>query len=274
MSENPDPQQSNESLPSATAQAVSQLVKEVPIYQDAVQPAAQQIGKGLGGLLAWMMSPLQKLGIAAEANVEIFKKEYEEKIQNIPSDKLEPPDPIIMGPTIQALTYTVQEETLRGMFVNLLAAASNSDTANSAHPAFVEVIRQMSPTEARLIKLLGSSLRHPIAQIIWSNNTGAVTPHEGRVIDPKFTENGAMDAALELDNLERLNLVHTDFSATIINKDKYSGIIGVIEGSIDGILLYDHVNYSTYGEKEFKKCYQLGTLSLTSFGRTFIDLCC
>ncbi|HEX2689776.1 MAG TPA: DUF4393 domain-containing protein, partial [Kofleriaceae bacterium] len=41
---------------------------------------------------------------------------------------------------------------LREMFENLLVASMDSDTASSAHPAFVSMIQQLTPDEARILK--------------------------------------------------------------------------------------------------------------------------
>jgi hypothetical protein len=40
------------------------------------------------------------------------------------------------------------------MYVNLLATAMDRQTAEKAHPAFVEIIRQLTPDEARLMSHL------------------------------------------------------------------------------------------------------------------------
>ncbi len=41
---------------------------------------------------------------------------------------------------------------LREMFANLLASAMNSDVSNDVHPSFVEIIKQLSPDEAKILK--------------------------------------------------------------------------------------------------------------------------
>jgi Abortive infection alpha len=40
------------------------------------------------------------------------------------------------------------------MYANLLAAAMDKETAELAHPGFVEVLRQLTPDEARLVRAL------------------------------------------------------------------------------------------------------------------------
>jgi hypothetical protein len=45
----------------------------------------------------------------------------------------------------------MDNETLRDMYANLLAKAINIDTKHNVHPAYVEIIRQMSPNDAHLL---------------------------------------------------------------------------------------------------------------------------
>ena len=41
------------------------------------------------------------------------------------------------------------------MYVNLLETAMDKETAANAHPAFVEVVRQMVPDEAKIVQFFG-----------------------------------------------------------------------------------------------------------------------
>lgn len=51
---------------------------------------------------------------------------------------------------MQALTYTAQNETLREMYVNLLANSMNTDKNSVVHPSFVEIIKQMNSLDAKV----------------------------------------------------------------------------------------------------------------------------
>ena len=64
-----------------------------------------------------------------------------------------PPNPRIAVPALQALTYSLDDELIREMFANLLAADMNAETKKDAHPAFVELIKEMTPADARVLKI-------------------------------------------------------------------------------------------------------------------------
>jgi hypothetical protein len=54
---------------------------------------------------------------------------------------------------------------LRDMYANLLAASMDTRTATGAHPAFVEIIRQLTPDEARLLRLLSQRRPFPLVTV-------------------------------------------------------------------------------------------------------------
>ena len=53
--------------------------------------------------------------------------------------------------------------TLRERYLNLLAAAMDSDTAARVHPAFLEVLRQLTPDEVRIISTVPARRPLPAA---------------------------------------------------------------------------------------------------------------
>jgi hypothetical protein len=136
----------------------------VPIYEDLAKPSLKQIGDGLGGFLGFAMTPLQMMGYQAEHWKSEFKKSLDRKAERIPEENLQAPAPVIVGPIMQALGYTVHEEPLREMFTSLLATAMDSETAKNAHPAFVEIIKQISPDEAKILSFISDD-NYPVVDI-------------------------------------------------------------------------------------------------------------
>lgn len=49
---------------------------------------------------------------------------------------------------------TIDAEELRDMFANLLARSMDTATAGNVHPSFVEVIKQLTPDEARILSTM------------------------------------------------------------------------------------------------------------------------
>ena len=61
--------------------------------------------------------------------------------------------PEIGIPTLQALPYTTNDD-VADLFTNILTNASNIDMVQYAHPSFTEMIKRLSPDEARIVNYL------------------------------------------------------------------------------------------------------------------------
>ena len=92
----------------------------------------------------------QKSIFKNQQDVEKYKNECIEKISKIPEDKIQDPKLSIIGPALEASKFYIEEEEIRNMFANLIAASMNSDFNNSIHHSFIDIIKQLSPHDAIL----------------------------------------------------------------------------------------------------------------------------
>lgn len=144
-----------ESSVNSTINAVAGLVKEIPLYQDTVQPAAKEIGKSLHTVAKTIniaLAPIKALVWGYDQIEEYISNRVSEKLANIPKEHILTPDPKIAVPAIEALRYTGHDEHLRELYANLLANAMDKDTIREAHPGFVEILKNLSSDEALLLK--------------------------------------------------------------------------------------------------------------------------
>lgn len=126
------------------------------VYKDLLRPSVQVMGKSLKAVLEFVSTPFMALQLQNDKNKLNLKKrldEYAQKLDSIPEDKRCEVHPQIGLPIIEKLTYTTCDE-IADLFTSLLASASNTDTANTAHPAFISMIERMSPDEARILEYL------------------------------------------------------------------------------------------------------------------------
>lgn len=143
-----------------TIEAVAGLIKAIPVYEDALQPAAKEVGKALGTMAKTIhvaLAPISALVWGYDQIKDFVSTRVAEKLKNIPEGQICTPSPMVAGPALEALKYTGHEETLSEMYANLLATSLDSSTAATAHPAYVEVIKQLTPPEAILIHKLLSA---------------------------------------------------------------------------------------------------------------------
>lgn len=147
-----------------TAETIKGIVQAVPIYQDVVQPAAKEVGTALQTVaktLHILLAPVSGLVWGYEKIKDFVSETVAAKLQGVPENELRQPEPHVAGPVLEALRYTGYQEDLRAMYANLLATSIDSATSVNAHPAFVEIIKQMSPDEALIVKSLSSHYSRP-----------------------------------------------------------------------------------------------------------------
>lgn len=187
-----------------TIDAVKGLVEAVPIYQDLAQPAVKQVGKALETVAKTIniaLAPVGALVWGYEQCQGFIANKVAEKLKDVPPEDIVTPKPNVAGPAIEALRYTGHEESLSNMYANLLAASMTRRIAREAHPAFVEIIKQLTPDEARLIPLLGADEFLPLLTV----RTAFKNPSEG-VTGSKdvFANHSLFGKAVGVENLDMM----------------------------------------------------------------------
>ncbi len=148
---------SNENKIRDATDAIKGLVEAVPVYQDAVQPAAKEIGTALQTVARSIhiaLAPISALVWGYERIKDYLSEALAKRLEQVPPEHIITPNPTVAVPAIESLRYTAHDPTLREMYANLLATAIDARTAKEAHPAFAELIRQLSPDEARILKYI------------------------------------------------------------------------------------------------------------------------
>ena len=78
-------------------------------------------------------------------------------MEKVPEERLKSPDPEIAVPLLQSLTYTAQNETLREMYIALLANSMDISKENVVHPSYVDIIKKMNRLDALLFEKLSKT---------------------------------------------------------------------------------------------------------------------
>lgn len=84
---------SAESTASQIIDSTTALVKAIPIYDDAVQPAAKEVGKALstlGKTVNVLLAPLSALVWGYDQVQQFLEKTVAEKLENVPECLCEP----------------------------------------------------------------------------------------------------------------------------------------------------------------------------------------
>lgn len=157
-----------------------------------------------------------------------FQRDIAEKAQAIPPEHVVEPKASIAGPTLQGLAFTHEEPNLKEMYLNLLATSMDGRSASLAHPAFVEIIKQLDSEDARLVRgALQSPTPLPIVQIRRKLKDGAgynlLVQH---LLDLRNSTTGepVEDPQLPamIDNWIRLGLVDVSYDTHLTDAARYS----------------------------------------------------
>lgn len=237
-------------------------------YDDIVHPSAHSVGNTLSLLprtVGVWLGKWEKWIINGEESIKLTAQAVQNKISEIPVEKLSEPEPYVMVPAIQQLSYCYDSKELREMYANLLVSSMNIDTKYNVHPSFVEIIKQLTPDEAKLLKKLSTNDNHPLIDVVLTRkDKGYMT------LVHNFTDVGddVCDCQTEifsyLDNLERLKLITIPQGIYIKNDEVYKPLQ-------EHLFIKEILNRVVVeGSKiEVKK----GKLELTAFGKNFIKVC-
>jgi hypothetical protein len=138
------------------ADEVTKLAPEV--YKDLVKPAAQEVGAVAGRSAKFLLSPVRALLWSWEQIEQVVVDGVNRRFEKIPEKQRKTPDPEIAVPLIQSLTYTVHNDTLREMYLNLLANSMDTAMDKNVHPSFVDLIKQMSSLDAKVFEKTASKI--------------------------------------------------------------------------------------------------------------------
>ena len=253
-----------------TTEVAKEIAKDV--YEDVGHPVAKPTGELVGLIpraIKAALSPLEKWVLQKEYNVEETRKLLEKKLENVSPDQIEAPEPHIAVPAMQYISYCMDNEELREMYANLLASSMKKDTKDNAHPSFVEIIKQLSPDEAKLLGYINrQETGIPMVFLNVRKKSGGTL-----VLDNGFTNatelcgcDYPLDGEKYLDNLERLGLLKRSQELHFTNRTVYRALK---EHSYIA-LQKNHIEMRSDVEKVE---YIEGSAELTQFGKSFCKMC-
>ena len=198
-----------------------------------------------------------------EIDVENLRNSTLQEVATILPENIQEPPLKILGPALEASKYYIEEEELRSMFAKILSSSFDDRKNSIIHPSFVEIIKQLDITDARILQFLkehGYVTDSPIPCM-----KAVVKSDEGtRIIFPiiYFIEGteGIDQLAPSLTNLERLGLVRIKSDTYSANDSNYDFIRN---NSLVQHVLEDYPEVSIG-----KMCF-----SITPLGKNFLEVC-
>ncbi len=244
------------------------LAKESPELNEAGQSfanSARTVAKAVENVLL----PIAAVNFAVQKSRNYFEQKFgddlEDALSNVPEDKIIDPKPSVVAPAMQALAFSHEETSLKDMYVKLIATAMTERRKNEAHPAFVEVIKQITAEEAQLLNMLLQFEIIPAVELrIQDSKSGSYGVVHEHLIDLRDMNTGKA-AVLEncpamLENWMRLGLFVASYSRHLNQKGSYDWVEQRPE----------YLKLSNDLEKRKTIVLGKGAISRTSFGENFL----
>lgn len=257
-----------ESNVKASIDAVTGLLTAIPVYQDAIQPSAKQIGKSLETVTKTVnivLAPIKALVWGYEKIENFITERVSEKLANVAPENIVTPPPSIAGPAIEALRFSGDDINLRELYANLLAGSMDSSTQELILPCYVEIIKNLSSDEALLLKVFREDSQFAAVDLYQTmpNNGGSRIIHKNFTHFSKFTNLKRPDLIpVYLDNIRRLGLIEIR-EDQVVNSPQWYDILKKDPFFTSTILeIEKDQNMYAFNEK---------LIRLTSFGILFID---
>ncbi|OBX77681.1 hypothetical protein BAE51_02905 [Moraxella catarrhalis] len=237
-------------------------------------------------------------------NIQAMQNNIQTGIEKIPANALKDPNVAIIGPALEASRFHMNEENIREMFANLIVSAMDERKDGQVHHAFVEIIKSLSPLDAKNLEYLSQSGDAPIVNIVKEASYGFHMLHQHVFLgNPEVSDQDLI--APSIDNLSRLKLIDITYNDYLTDDSEYESFyhsapyqemtsaldkehealnldISILQNpdlkiEFEGKIL----NKDERSEKldqvikglESKIEIQKGVIKLTAFGKNFLSVC-
>jgi hypothetical protein len=129
---------------------VGKVIPIAELYRDLTQPATREVGEALGNaakVARFALAPIDYLA----AQHQRWKRYLERLAEKVPEERRMEALPHLAGPVFAGLQYVEEIGINAELFLNLLARAIDREHVSEAHPAFAQLISQLSPDEALIL---------------------------------------------------------------------------------------------------------------------------
>jgi hypothetical protein len=253
----------------STIDAVTGLAKAIPVYEDAIQPAAKQLGQSLEVVAKSVnlaLAPIKALVWGYDQIEDFISKRVSQKLKNVPKEDIVSPPPQVAGPAVESLKYAGHDTNLRELYANLLANAMDKKTTYKSHPGFVEVLRNFSSEEAVLIQAFTKRPQWPLIDI-------HAAEKNGRGYFQMYTNHSHLSKNVQiqhpeliptyLDNLCRLGILEIPTAKHIPEPNTYE--------PLENDSALNSIKNQILSEYDRRTKYERKLVRLTDYGRLFIE---
>ena len=249
-------------------------------FGEELRPVGREVGAVAVRATRALLKPVGGLVWGFEKVEEWIAESIAPKVAGIPPQHRVEPKLVVAGPALEAMNYCGSEPHLRELFANLLATSMDGRRAASAHPAFVEMVKQLSPGEARILRYMVARYRelNELSTCIahlrdWremrmENQYRVSTRYSDHIVcywyyagcqDPQNTPT-------YISNLSRLEIIRIEFPAEI----DATNLEDLLSSEV-ATKWQREIQADRKSRDQFR--YETGWISLTPLGQQFLDVC-
>lgn len=191
-----------------------------------------------------------------------------EKLRNVPENNIVSPTPRIAVPVLQNASIT-EEYEIRELYANLLSNSMNKIVKDGVHPAYVEIIKQLSPDEAKILSYMRFHTVIPTVTLRKENDKG-----EGTEMIKNFSNIGEISGCEQpfeinkyFNNLIRLGILECSTLSSLTDKKLYEPLKN--HKYVEPYLREEYLQQTQYNKAKFNEGYMM----LTDFGKAFCEIC-
>lgn len=200
-------------------------------------------------------------------DLELYKQELSQKIASIPEENLIEPSIQTTAQALENSKYCIESEELRKLFVNLISKSMDNNYVQNVHPSFAEIIKQMSPTDAQILKTLHPDRIFPLVDYILEDKQNLTSETQFSTVYISSLENVSLEAASSaISSLERLGIIALNTNSYCFNKSVY--------------IPYEKTSYYEALSSKAFRCYASKRAAIhkylgyfTPLGKIFFEVC-
>ncbi|CAM7265957.1 DUF4393 domain-containing protein [Citrobacter freundii] len=243
----------------------------VPVYEDALSPFAKELSKGLVSIARMVNSGVFLVEDSVHAVTSVLRMTAE-NLALLPPKQISFDQPRVALQALNEAKFAINEDEIQRLFSNLISASLDKETSKLAHPAYIEIIKQLQPDEAKILRFIFNKENHrkghaPTIDIVQqdledSNLTITSTRLEVNLICEDAGCDNPENSVMYFSNLKRLGLL-TPTSGTSFPNEEHERIFSS-EKVKEICSINSHLD---------RVSYKSGQYSFTGFGRGFVDSC-
>lgn len=221
-----------------------------------------------------------------EINVERLKNSTLANVSEIKPEDIQEPKIKILGPALEASRYYIEEDDIRDMFAKLISSSMDKSKNSINHPAFVEILKQMTSLDAENIFCIfnNDDKRSMIINLKNTFNDGSFSILVKNIFldNPNQKNQDLLGASLV--NLERLGLVKSTFdrhNSPIESYDSFknSDLFKYWSDAVDSRneTIQRQIDFSDENQHLSESLTKIemdyGLIELTYLGKNFCEIC-